>query len=213
MTLDLLTGFRYFGHEEDLEIVDRSRILAGGVAAFNGFGVGSGATLTVSDTFGARTNFYGGTAGARFSWGRGGAMFIDLSGKVSIGGVRQIVQVDGTTTVSQGPFITPTTTQGGFLASGNQLGRRSEGRFAVLPEGDLKIGFQLSNAINIFAGYQVIYLSSVARAGDQLNRNIALTQLPTAPTFNGRPVGAQVTTIVDDDLWIHGFNFGVTLAY
>jgi hypothetical protein len=211
--LDLLAGFRYFGHEEDLRIADHSRILPGGVAAFNGFGVGSPANLTVEDKYGARTNFYGGNLGARVSYGRGSSMFIDLTGKVAIGGVRQIVQVDGNTTVSRGAFISPTTVQGGFLASGNQLGRRSEGRFAVLPEGDLKIGFQLGSSFNIFAGYQVIYLSSVARPGDQLNRNIALTQLPTAPTYNGRPVSNFVTTIVDDDLWIHGFNFGLTYMY
>lgn len=213
VTIDVLFGFRYFGHEEDLTIVDRSRILAGGVAAFNGFGVAAPATLTVEDKFGARTSFYGGNIGTRMSYGRGGPFFLDFTGKVAIGGVRQIVQVDGNTTVSQGAFISPTTVQGGFLASGNQLGRRSEGRFAVLPEGDLKIGWQISNSFNIFAGYQVVYLSSVARPHDQLNRNLALTQLPTAPTYNGRPVGAFVTGIADDDLWIHGFNFGLTLSY
>lgn len=213
MTIDLLTGFRYFGHEEDLTIIDRTRILPGGVSAFNGFGVAAPADLVVRDAFGARTNFYGGGIGTRMSYGRGGPFFLDLTGKVAIGGVRQIVQVDGTTTVSNGAFISPTTVQGGFLASGNRLGRRSEGRFAVLPEGDLKIGWQVSQSINLFAGYQVIYLSSAARAGEQLNRTLALTQLPTAPTYNGRTVGTRVTNIVNDDLWIHGFNFGLTLTY
>lgn len=213
VTMDILFGFRYFGHEEDLEILDRSRILPGGVSAFNGFGVAAPAELQVSDRFGARTNFYGGNVGSRISYGRGGPFFLDVTGKIAIGGVRQIVQVDGTTTVSNGAFISPTTVQGGFLASGNQLGRRSEGRFAVLPEGDFKIGWQISQSFNIFAGYQFIYLSSVARAGEQASRNIALTQLPTAPTYNGRQVGARVTGVTADDLWIHGFNFGATFSY
>ena len=172
------------------------------------------AQIAVHDRFGATNSFYGGTIGARMSSGRGG-MFWDLTGKVSLGGMHQMVNVDGTTTlVRGGPFVTAATAPGGFLASGNYTGKRSDTVFAVLPEGDFKVGYQFTSWMNAFVGYSVLYVSSVARPGDQINRDIAVTQLPTSPTFTragARP--AALTDIIDDGLWVHGFNFGVTLTY
>ncbi|HET6576004.1 MAG TPA: BBP7 family outer membrane beta-barrel protein [Fimbriiglobus sp.] len=214
VVVDVLTGFKFLQYQEALNVFDASAILAGGASAFNGFGVAAPAQIAVHDRFGATNSFYGGTLGARMSSGRGG-LFWDLTGKVSLGGVNQVVNVDGTTSlVRGGPFVTTATAPGGFLASGNYLGRRSETRFAVLPEGDFKIGYQFTSWMNAFVGYSVLYVSSVARPGDQVNRNLAVTQLPTSPTFNSagaRP--AAIAEIIDDGLWVHGFNFGVTLTY
>src|SRR5581483_4175511 len=142
-------------------------------------------------------------------------LFVDLTGKVALGGVKEIVNVDGTTSVvGGGPFVTTATAPGGFLASGNYLGKRSENRFAVLPEGDLKVGYQFTSWLNAFVGYSVLYVSSVARPGDQLNRNIPATQLPISASFSRTaPRPAAITDVVDDGLWLHGFSFGVTLTY
>lgn len=214
VVVDFLTGFKFLQYSEALNVFDASTILAGGASAFNGFGVAAPAQIAVHDRFGTTNSFYGGVLGARMSSGRGG-LFWDLTGKVSLGGINQNVNVDGTTTlVSGGPFVTAATAPGGFLASGNYTGKRSETRFAVVPEGDFKVGYQFTSWLNAFVGYSVLYVSSVARPGDQVNRNLAVTQLPTSPTFNtasARP--AAITEIIDDGLWVHGFNFGVTLTY
>ncbi len=214
VAVDLITGFRQFQWQESLNIFSSSQLLAGGTSAFNGFGLGPGAGIVVNDRFGTTSTFYGGNVGARMSFGRGG-LFADLTGKVAIGGVSQIVNVDGTTSVVRGgPFVSTATAPGGFLASGNYLGRRTDSRFAVLPEGDLKVGYQFTSWLNLFVGYQVLYLSSVARPGDQLTRNIALTQLETSPTFSNRGTRpAAITDVQDHGLWLHGFSFGVTLMY
>jgi hypothetical protein len=214
VVVDVLTGFKFLQYSEEMNVFDASTILAGGASAFNGFGVAAPAQIAVHDRFGTTNSFYGGTIGARVSSGRGG-LFWDFTGKVSLGAVHQMVNVDGTTTlVSGGPFVTAATAGGGFLASGNYSGLRSDTRFAVLPEGDFKVGYQFTSWMNAFVGYSVLYVSSVARPGDQVNRSIAVTQLPTSPTFNtfsARP--AALTDIIDDGLWVHGFNFGVTLTY
>ncbi len=214
VALDFLTGFRYFQWQESLNVFAASQVLAGGTAAFNGFGLGAGSQLVVHDRFGAVSTFYGGNLGARLSTSRGG-LFVDLTGKVALGGVKEIVNVDGTTSVvGGGPFVTTATAPGGFLASGNYLGKRSENRFAVLPEGDLKVGYQFTSWLNAFVGYSVLYVSSVARPGDQLNRNIPATQLPISASFSRTaPRPAAITDVVDDGLWLHGFSFGVTLTY
>jgi hypothetical protein len=214
VVVDMITGFRYLQYQEALNIFDGSTVLAGGVTAFNGFGLGAGSQLVVHDRFGATNSFYGGNIGARMSSAWGG-WFWDMTGKVAIGGVNQVVNVDGTTTlVAGGPFVTAATSPGGFLASGNYLGRRSENRFAVLPEGDVKLGYQFTSWMNAFVGYSVLYLSSVARPQDQINRNIAVSQLPTSPTFTRNGTFPRGTDrVADDGLWIHGFSFGVTLTY
>ncbi len=73
--------------------------------------------------------------------------------------------------------------------------------------------YQVSPSLNLFAGYTFLYLSSVARPADQLSRTFPANALVTSPQFNprvsrGTPIGPN-----DTDLFIHGFNFGVTLLY
>lgn len=214
VVVDVIAGSKFLQYQEELNVFDASTILAGGASAFNGFGVAAPARIAVHDRFGATNSFHGGTIGARMSSGRGG-LFWDVTSKIALGAMHQMVNVDGTTTlVSGGPFVTSATAGGGFLASGNYTGKRSDTRFAVIPEGDVKVGYQFTSWMNAFVGYSVLYVSSVARPGDQVNRNIAVTQLPTSPTFSttgARP--AAITEIIDDGLWVHGFNFGVTLTY
>ena len=209
-TLDLLAGFRYFQNNEDFTIYDASTVLAGGTTAFNGVGLGSGSSVVVSDIFNATNIFYGGQVGARFGFGRGG-LFFDLTGKVALGGVYQRLNVDGATVATGGVFPAPVATSGGFLTSGGQTGVRSEGRFAVLPEVNAQLGYQFTSWLNAFVGYQVLYLSSAARPSEQLSRGLTATGLPTSPTYRRPPV--QTGEILDGDLWLHGFNFGLTMTY
>ena len=212
VTIDLITGFRYFQHAETLNIYSGSTLQAGGVSAFNGFGIAAPGTILVHDRFGAHTTFYGANLGAKLSFGRN-RLFVDLTGKVAIGGVDQRVSVDGSTNVlSGGGFVAPASTSGGFLTAGGNLGERRESRFAVLPEGNAQIGFQLTSWANIFAGFQVSYLNTVARPGEQLNRNIAASSLPSSPNYT-RTAGQRTATIVDSDFFLYGFNFGATLSF
>ena len=214
-TMDLITGFRFFQHTETLNIYDSSAVLAGGVSAFNGLGVTAPAGIVVHDRFGVRNQFYGGQIGAKVNFSNGGGLFVDLIGKVAIGGVHQVVSVDGSTTLTGGGFVNSAQTSGGFYATGPNLGERSDNRFAVLPEGAAMVGYQFSPAFNVFFGYSVMYLSSAARPGEQVSRTVALTQLPTSPSYNNRPVAGftGTTAINDTDLWLHGFSFGATFSY
>jgi len=212
VNFDVITGFRYFSADERFDVYDARRVLAGGVSAFNGIGVGNGGSLLVQDHVSARNQFYGGNIGGRLSYARG-AFFVDTTAKIAVGGVHQIVTLDGTTTlVSGGGLVGAATTAGGFLANTGNGGRTSENRFAVLPEANLQVGYQLRSWANVFAGYQVMYLSNMARAGDQVDRNINPNRLPTVNTFGSRgPSGAA--TADSGDLFLHGFNFGFTLTY
>lgn len=213
VNFDLITGFRYFAANERFDVFDARTVQAGGVTAFNGIGVGNGASLLVQDRISARNQFYGGTVGGRLGYANG-PWFIDGTAKVSIGGVHQIVTLDGTTTlVSGGGLVGPATTPGGFLTNVANGGRTSENRFAVLPEANFQVGYQLRSWANVFAGYQVLYMSNMARAGDQVDRNINANRLPTVNTFNTRGLVSTTASTNSGDLFLHGFNFGFTLTY
>ena len=213
VNFDLITGFRYFSVDESLAVYDSRRVLAGGVSAFNGIGVGNGSSLLIQDRFSARNQFFGGNVGGRMSYASGN-FFIDGTAKVAIGGVHQIVTVDGTTTLVGGGLVGPATTAGGVLANVANGGRSSENRFAVLPEANLQLGYQLRSWANVFVGYQVMYLSNMARAGDQVNRNINPNGLPSVNTFSTRNLATTgVASTTSGDLFLHGFNFGFTLTY
>ncbi|OWK43477.1 BBP7 family outer membrane beta-barrel protein [Fimbriiglobus ruber] len=210
VTFDLITGFRFFQETESLNLYSASTLLPGGVTAFDGLGLSSGSVST-HDLISTRNQFYGGQVGGRMSYATG-RWFLDLTGKIAIGGVREVVNVNGSTTLTNGPLVAPTSTAGGFYGSGNYLGQMTQNKFGVLPELNLQLGFQVTSWMNVFAGYQLMYLNHVARPGDQLNANIAVSQLPTSPTYSTK-FPTVSNGITDADLWLHGFNFGLTLTY
>ena len=213
VSLDVVTGFRYLSVNERLDIYDSTRLQGGGVSAFDGIGLAAPSILATHDKYGVRNQFYGANIGGRLSFTRG-ALFLDAIGKIAIGGVRQVVNVDGTTSLlSGGGLVSTATTPGGFYANLAATGERSENRFAVLPEGSLQLGYQMTSWLNVFGGYQVMYLSSVARPGDQVDRNINVNNLPTVPTYTSRGLTKTVAGVNESDLFIHGFTFGLTLTY
>jgi hypothetical protein len=62
----------------------------------------------------------------------------------------------------------------------------------------------------VSTGYTFIYFSQVARPGDQIDRNLNLTQLGGAPL-----VGAPLPQFpwVKTDFWAQGVNFGATMRF
>ena len=213
VSLDVITGFRYFSIDEGLNIYDSTRVLASGTSAFNGIGLGAGSLVITHDKFSVRNNFYGGNVGGRISFSRG-SFFLDASAKIAVGGIHQVVNVDGSTTLAAGGgLVGPATTPGGFLANPAYTGDRTENRFAVLPEGNLTLGYQMSSWLNVFAGYQVLYLNNVARPQEQISRDFTATNLATTPTYSARGLTSRNVDIASSDIFIHGFSFGFTITY
>ena len=119
-----------------------------------------GSSITVYDHFGTRSQFNGGQLGAEFQylqnrWYIGGAV------KLAIGATHEVVSIDGSTTVY------PTSGAPIPLSGGNfatlQTGRYATNRFAVAPEAQLNIGYQITPSIRAMIGYNFLYLTSVAR--------------------------------------------------
>src|SRR5205814_1458473 len=91
-----------------------------------------------------------------------------MTGKIAVGVNHETVDRFGTTTVTT-PGVAPVTLPLGFVVQPSNAGRRSEDRFAVGLPSQLLLGYQVTDGLSAFIGYDFIYITSVARPGDQID--------------------------------------------
>jgi hypothetical protein len=162
-----LAGFRFVRLAENFNLSYQST----GVS-----GVYAGQYGSASDTFGTQNRFYGGALGLRGHYSFG-PMFIEASGSVAIGASNEVLNVNGgfVSYNFNGPMRTGP--EGVFAQPANE-GRFTSVHFAVVPEVNLKLGYDITPSTRITIGYDFLYDSNVIRPGDQINRNI-----PKGQTF------------------------------
>jgi hypothetical protein len=240
---DMIYGFRFLDLNERLLVSDNSAFLPGGISFFNGVGINGSGSISVSDMFATRNQFYGAQIGNRTQWINGRWTF-DVSGKLALGGLQRTVTQMGTSTLygtttantvvpaaigNAGPpftsglgngtiltaptaVATTTTVPGGLYIPG--FARTSSSTFAVLPEFGFRVGYQLMPRLNVSAGYNVLYLNSVARAASQLrSRVVNPLVVPTSPLYAGLPAAITPLPVEYSDLVVHGVNLGLSLSY
>ncbi len=197
-----LVGFRYIDLNENLTLSE-----AVPDPATNGLAV-------AVDGFGTRNQFYSGQIGARVEWTYG-RWSLDATGKIALGSMHQVSNIAGATTVTNGAFGNPTgTTAGGLFAEPSNIGTTSRNVFAVAPEVTFQVGYDLTPRLRSFVGYNFIYMSSVLRPGNQMDRNVNPTQnsfLVPPGTLTGP--AAPVPFFRSADFWAQGFNFGLEFKF
>ena len=80
-----------------------------------------GSTISITDQFDTRNNFFGGQVGLRGEV-RSGRMFVEVQSQVALGVTNQIVDIHGSTAITPPGGVTAVTPVG-FLASGSNSGR------------------------------------------------------------------------------------------
>jgi hypothetical protein len=199
-SLDKIIGFRYLDLRENLDIAE--------FLSVPGAAGQPPSTILVNDGFGTRNQFYGGQVGLQYEV-RKGRWYCDLLGKVALGGTHQQVTIDGSTTFI--PANSPAIVQpGGLLAQRTNIGHHSRNMFSVVPEIGLKLGYQLKPHFRIFVGYNFLYWNNVVRPGDQIDRMVNTSQLPSI--FGpGQLVGPARPNFAfrQTDFWVHGISFGL----
>ncbi len=211
-SVGVLVGFRYLDLDEGLDVFQTSEVLGRGVSGFNGTPVIDPNRLTILDAFDARNQFYGGQVGARAQLRQGRAS-LDLTGKVALGATHQALDIGGNTTLTRPSGVTATV-PGGLLALGTNSGRTERNEFAVVPEVEVRLAYQLTPALSAYVGYSFLYWSDVARPGDQVDHAVNRTQLPTSLGF-GPLVGPARPALPfrETDFWAQGANFGLAYRY
>jgi hypothetical protein len=202
--VDALAGFRYLRLADDLHIDENLTELAGGPVPGTGF--------VVSDQFDTRSEFYGGQLGLRGEYHRGRA-FVNLTGLLGLGLSHETLKTRGSTTITL-PGAAPLVQPGGLLALPTNSGNFSQDEFAVVPELRVNVGYQLTPHARAYAGYTFLYWSEVLRPGDQIDRVINPSQVPStlgagALTGPARPAVLLKST----DFWAQGINLGLEFRF
>jgi hypothetical protein len=201
--LDLLVGGRYLALEEGLEISQHSTPLGAGIA-----GLPTSLLLpapgSIADSFHARNTFYGGQLGCQGEV-RFGRVYLHLLAKAALGDSHQVTDVLG---------VSGRGTPGGLLAVPSNSGHDHRDDFTVVPEGEVNVGYQVTNGLRVYLGYTFLYWDSVIRPGDQLNRTINPAQVPSSIAFGSGAFTGQPGRLNNQtDFWAQGFNFGLALRY
>ena len=195
--LDFLIGYRYLRLREGLSIhEDLTSLLP----------VPEEGSFDLRDSFDTKNTFNGVDLGILWerSWGR---WSLELLGKLALGNMEQIVQVRGRTTISDaltgnGDYV------GGLLAQRTNIGEYQRDVFAVAPELGITLGSQLTRHWRATCGYSFLYLSRVARPGEQVDLDVNPDLLP--PEFSPfAGLDRPEFTFRDSDFWAQGLNLGL----
>ena len=209
--IDGIVGFRALELNEDLTFGTTTS--GNALANFLGRGVltvpGS-AVRTTSDFFKTQNNFYGAQVGLLGEWHEGAWVFT-ANTKLGIGSTQQMVTIRGSTvdTLSGGggSFAYPV----GLFAATTNSGLYTRNKLTFLPEMGGTVGYQFTEHLRGFVGYNFMYLSNVVRPGDQINRVINPNQLPTfgsGVTPNAGNPAQPSFVFHDSSFWAQGVSVG-----
>lgn len=200
-----LGGFRYLNLTEEYSLATNSPFIDVPEDVFQ--------TL---DDFKTRNNFYGAQAGIRGEY-RGARWLIQGTGKLAMGNMHETVYVNGGLLTNEFNNLGQAQAlQGGYLAQPTNIGRQSYNRFAVIPELNLNVGYQIAQRLRARIGYSFLYVSSVARPGNQVDRVINPSQAPSLTGEPGSPLvgpARPAPLFHPSDFWAQGINFGLELTY
>jgi Putative beta barrel porin-7 (BBP7) len=167
--LDVLGGFRYLNLTESLTLNANN---------LDSFGLAN----SYNDSFQATNQFFGGQVGLKAGVNYCGWSLVGTL-KAAFGANQQTLTVNGSTTQSALPGsaaaglgIPTQTFQGGILTQPSNIGTTRQTDFSVVPSANIKIGYDLSPNVRLFAGYDIIYWTNTLRATNQLDGSVNPSQ-------------------------------------
>lgn len=204
-TLSGLVGFRYLRFKEELDF------------GLENSALGAGHLFRSRDDFAGTNNFYGGQIGLRGEY-QLGKFFVEATGKLGLGAMDQAVDVGGVSTavnVGAPPGFNFVNAPGGSFAQPTNFGHHTRTEFDVLPEFDLKLGYNVTRNIQAFVGYNFLYLNNVVRPGAVIDHSINPSQVPALTPAPFALVGpaAPSFSFSRSDFWAQGMMFGMEVKY
>src|SRR5262249_38489401 len=139
--------------------------------------------------------------------------YLETGVKCAFGVTHQSLDIDGGQRIASINGQVQTF-RGGLLALPSNIGHFSQSRFAVVPELNLKFGYNLTENVRVFVGYDFLYWSNVLRPGDQIDLALDANAVPNsgAPF----PAAGQVRPVVPfrtTGYWATGMNAGIEIRY
>ena len=206
LTWELLGGFRFLDIDERLHFTTVSTNVPPQTADI----------FTTSDRFTTENDFYGGQIGvrARYRWNNIG---LQAATKIALGSMHEVTHIRGNLLTNDFTNIGPVQAfPGGYLALPTNIGDYSRDQFAAVPEINLGVDYLMGDHVRLFAGYTFLYVSSVARPGDEIDSVINPTQGPGFTGVAPSPLmGAARPTFLgkDSSFFAQGINLGLEISY
>ncbi len=211
--VDAIVGFRYFGLKEQLSVGEQFNSFGTGGTTVGGVPVISG---SVTDVFRTENQFYGGQIGLVGELHRG-RWTLEGRATVAFGNVQQTAEINGTQSLILANGMR-TNFQGGLLAlPGANIGRYTQNQFAVIPEVGLNLGYQVTQRLRVFVGYNFLYLGNALRPEGLIDPNIDAARIPNFPLQGGgAPLGGIPRPTPQfnlSDYFVQGISFGVQFRW
>lgn len=210
--LTFLFGFRYLDMDEGLALTQFTNVQSGGVVGFLGMPLTAPSSVRIQDVFDVRNRFFGVGLGVRgkMRWER---VWLEMMGRLGLGTTRQSLSVIGQTELFNAG-VPAGVAVGGLLAQNTNIGQQTFTEFTAIPEIELKLGFDLSQHLTCFAGYNFIYWSNVIRPGDQIDTAVNITNQPSSLAFGAGGGPARPARIFDQNsFWAQGLNFSFLFKF
>jgi len=185
-----LVGFRYVDLEESLNLDTFSAALP----------TSTHITTALAESFATRNRFYGGQVGAEAEYSSG-SFCLSVLAKVALGGNDEELNIHGTT-VNVDPIFGRRVSPGGLFSGPLNRGGHGQGHFAVVPEIGVNLGYKINEKLCATIGYTFLYISEVARPGDQIDRAV-----------NFQTDNRPRVLFHQSDFWAQGINIGLQYRY
>jgi Putative beta barrel porin-7 (BBP7) len=216
--MDFLAGLRYVELRESIDITENLATTAAGLLPNGALLVPGGTSFVVADHFSTRNQFGGGQIGLDFEY-RWRRWFVDTSLKVAVGDQHETVQIQGNTILTV-PGLLPIAANGGLLALASNIGTFTRDRLAVVPEVGLKIGYDVTDHMRLYAGYNLLAISDTVRPGSQIDLRVNTNQLPFTqgvipPLANSQPMIPALPAVLfrETGFWAQGLTAGLEFHY
>jgi hypothetical protein len=240
-TIDALAGYRYLELHEQLQVTSGTLLnlpststdvtstgafgqvtvvgttTTTGAINVAGLSVPNGSLITIGDSINVRNQFNGAQFGLRGEV-RHGMFTLSASGKIAIGLMHEIVDINGYTQLTPGVAGSGTPVSGravgGLFANSSNIGRYVHDEFTTMPEINMNLGMAVTKNVTVWLGYNFLYINNVARPSTELNTLVNTGTVPLSPNYGAtnRPLVRQ-NLFNQDDFWLMGLNTGFTIRF
>ncbi|HEX5105777.1 MAG TPA: BBP7 family outer membrane beta-barrel protein, partial [Pirellulaceae bacterium] len=156
---DMLLGYRFVRLDDNFTLVENSVSLS----------TANPGSFNIRDQFDTENQFHGIDLGTSLSFCKG-CFSLEMLSKIALGNTHSVTTINGSTIITQNGISE--TFPGGIFAQRTNSGTFEDDQFAVVPELGVMAGYQINPCWRVTVGYTFIYWSQVARAGDQIDREL-----------------------------------------
>ncbi|MBI3822765.1 MAG: BBP7 family outer membrane beta-barrel protein [Planctomycetes bacterium] len=202
--IDAMAGYRHITLTEGIEIGESLTITTPGI--------NQGFNSVERESWRTRNMFNGGQFGLQGECRIGERCFFGFTSKMAMGGTYEVLNAEATTTRTL-PNSAPVTAPGALLITQTNLGRTTATRFCIVPEVNLKIGYDITDHLRVWVGYDVLYMSNVIRPGEQIDLRVNSDLRPFTGNTTSAAPRVPATLFRTSDYWAQGLNFGLMWRY